>query len=375
MDCASLRDEFPVTKSAVFFNNASVSPLPARTAAVVSELAKGRCASASADFPRWMQDVEETHRLAAKLVGASSPSEIAFTANTSHSLSFMAAGLDLGAGDAVSVTSPDFPSVLFPWLNLERQGVEVRRIERKNGRFTPEDVERTLDDKTRVVCIGAVDWVTGFMADIAEIGRLCKDRGVFFCVDAIQSLGVTPMDVESMCIDMLAAGSHKWLLAPQGVGLLYISQRARERVRPSVAGWRSMNDEEDFKLEFNLKPDARAFEAGTMNLSGILGLKSSLEMILDLGAPAIRQRVHSLGGQLIHGLRERSIEPVTPEDPGHRAGIVSFKAPGGAVMLHRYLGDQNVVCSLRDGNIRLSPHFYNNAQDVEAFFKILDQML
>jgi selenocysteine lyase/cysteine desulfurase len=375
MDCASLRDEFPVTKSAVFFNNASISPLPTRTEAVVSKLATSRCASASADFPHWVQGVEDARRLAAKLVGASSASELAFTANTSHSLSFIAAGLGLGAGDAVSVSYPDFPSVLFPWTNLERQGVEVRAIQRVNGRFTPEDVEKTMDDKTRIVCISTVDWVTGFLADIPEIGRLCRDRGALFCVDAIQSLGVTPMDVESMGIDMLAAGSHKWLLSPQGVGLLYISQRARDRVQPTVVGWRSMNNEEDFKLEFDLKANARAFEAGTMNVSGVLGLKASLEMILALGAPAIRQRVHSLGGQLIHGLKERSIKAVTPEDPGQRAGIVSFKAPGGAVMLHRYLGDQNVVCSLRDGNIRLSPHFYNNAQDVEAFFKILDQML
>jgi selenocysteine lyase/cysteine desulfurase len=375
MDCASLRDEFPITREAIFFNNAAVSPLPERVERAVASLARRRALAASADFPQWMHDIEETRRLAARIIGAAAAGEIAFTANTSHSLSFMARGLGLGQGDSVAVSSPDFPSVIHPWRGLEKHGVEVREIQRREGRFSVQDAAAVLDETTRVLCVSSVDWVTGFMADLEGLGELCRERGVLFCVDAIQSLGAVPLDVAALGVDMLAAGSHKWLLAPMGVGILYVSQRVRQRLDPVVLGWRSMTNEEEFALDFAPKPDARVFEAGTMNLSGILGLKASLAMMLELGIPTIRQRVRGLAGQLIRGLGERSIRVATPEDPNERAGIVAFQAPSNAIMLHRYLADKNVVCSLRQGYIRLAPHFYNNAEDVEAFFKILDEML
>ncbi|MFW5837038.1 MAG: aminotransferase class V-fold PLP-dependent enzyme [Desulfovibrionaceae bacterium] len=375
MDCASLRDEFPITQDSIFFNNAAVSPLPLRTERTVCDLARRRALAASADFPQWMQEVEEARRLCARLTGAAVASEIAFTANTSHSLSFAAAGLGLGPGDAVAVTRPDFPSVVYPWLGLRDQGVEVRFIERQHGRFSVDDAQRILDDSVRLLCVSSVDWVSGFMADLPALGALCRERGVLFCVDAIQSLGAIPLDVEVMRIDLLAAGSHKWLLSPMGVGVLYVSQRVRERVQPRVLGWRSVENAEDFGLDFQIKNDARAFEAGTLNLAGILGLKTSLDMMLGLGLPAIQQRVHGLGGQIIRGLKERSIKVATPENAAERAGIVSFDPPSNTIMLHRYLADQGVVCSLRQGLIRLAPHFYNDSSDVEKFFKILDEML
>jgi cysteine desulfurase/selenocysteine lyase len=372
-DFDTYRSEFPITKTCCFMNHAAVSPPPVRVTRAVESLMAEFGSFEVDHYARWMKRVAEVRHLFARLIQGS-PDEIAFIGNTSEGLGTVAAGLEWKAGDGVLVPMPEFPANVYPWMNLERQGVEVKFIPRKNGRFGVEAVDKALDPGSRLLSVSSVDFSTGFRCDLEALGDFCKRKGLLFCVDAIQSLGLIHMDVKKYGIHFLAAAGHKWLLSTMGCGGLYISEAVKDRIHPGRVGWKSVVHEEDFfHLHFDLKPDARRFETGTLNLPGIYALGAAIGLLLDAGIEKIFERVLALNDLLIRGLEGRRVQIATPMGKEERSGILSFIPLADPKALYKFLSQKRVAVSLRENMIRLSPHFYNNGEDVAAFFDAMDQ--
>lgn len=373
MDFAAHRKLFPITRHQTFFNHAGIAPLSTPVAETVANFAQECTQQAGAGYSQWQRWLAAARQAAATLVGAA-PAEIAFTGNTSTGLSLVAEAFPWRAGDAVLVPVPDFPANVYPWQHLQRRGVKVRFVERQRGRLTPEAIAAALRPDVRLLALSSVDYATGFAVDLPAIGALCKKHGVLFCVDAIQSLGVLPMDVKAAGIDCLAAGGHKWLCAPLGTGLLYVAADLPVPLTPPLVGWKSVAAPEDFRLHFKLRQDAGRFEPGTPNYGGLFALGRAIELLLEPGIEAIRERVFALGELLAVGLRERGLELATPLAAVERSGILCFVPPGEPERTFRGLLERRVTTALRDGRIRLAPHFYNDESDAARFFAALDEL-
>ncbi|MBL7225239.1 MAG: aminotransferase class V-fold PLP-dependent enzyme [Desulfobacteraceae bacterium] len=366
------RSEFPITENHTFMNHAAVSSPPLRVIESVESLLREFSYCGIECYPKWLKRIAEVRELFAKLIKAHDH-EIAFVGNTSEGLSTVAAGLGWKEGDVVLVPTPEFPANIYPWMNLERQGVSLQFIQRKEGRFGVREIERALKPRTRLLSVSSVDFSTGFRCDLEAIGDFCKRKGMLFCVDAIQSLGVIPMDVKKYGIHFMAAGSHKWLLSTMGCGTLFISNEVNDIVHPDQVGWKSVVDEEEFfRPRFDLKPDALRFESGTMNVAGIYALGAALDLLQELGIEKIYRNVVNINDLLFQGLMDRNVRIMTPMGQEERSGILSFIPSSDPNALFRFLNHKNITVALRNNMIRLSPHFYNNGDDVRIFFEALD---
>lgn len=373
MPAQNHRDLFPVACSQIFFNNAAMAPPSLRVVQAMQGFMTECAEQSSRNYAAWGRRVTQVRSKAAALIGGQA-SDIAFTGNTSFGLSYVAQSFPWLPGDAVLVPVPDFPSNVYPWQNLKNRGVEVIEVPRRDGRLTREDCERALTPGTRMFTLSSVDYASGYAADLMDLGDWCREKGLIFVVDAIQSLGVLPLDVQRMGIHALAAGAHKWLLGPMGIGLLYVAPHLRSLLQPCLAGWKSVVDPENFELHFQLREDAAVFEPGTLNLAGIFGLEAALDLLSEVGAENIRARVFAVCDALVAGLRERGLKVPTSLQAQERSGLIFFEAPEPE-RLFRALLAQDVMLSLRNKRLRLSPHFYNNEEDVARFFRALDEVL
>ncbi len=354
-------------------NHAAISPLSVRVVNAVETLFREFSYYGSEYYPKWAKRIEEIRRLFATLIHAD-PNEIAFVSNTSQGLSAIAEGLDWKEGDGVLIAKPDFPTNLYPWMNLERKGVKVHYFKRNGGRFSIEEVAKALSPGTRLLSVSSVDFATGFLCDLEALGEFCRRKGLLLCVDAIQSLGLIPIDVRKYGIHFLASGGHKWLLSAMGCGGLFVSRDVDSRVHPVQVGWKSVVKEEDFfQIQFDLKPDALRFEPGTMNVAGIYALGSAVELLMDVDVEKAYAHVIALNDLLYEGLKERKFRIVTPMGANERSGILSFIPSSNPKSLYDFLTKEMIRVSLRNQMIRLSPHFYNNKEDIDRFFQALDR--
>lgn len=371
MHLEQFRSLFPVTKNYIFFDHAAVGPISLPASQIVKEFLADYLENGSVNSSRWEAKAEEARRSFARLINAE-PEEVAFVKNTSEGLSHVANGIDFRPGDNVVVPAIEFPANIYPWLNLKRYGVEVRFVSAEEGRIPMAAVERAMDERTRLLSISSVQFANGFRADLEELGRLCLDRGIYFCVDAIQSLGVHPMDVKRFNIDFLAADGHKWLLSPEGAGGFFCSKRRWASLHPAKVGWKSVVGAADYsRLDFTLRADAQKFEEGSLNLMTIAALGASLKLLLGIGIEAIEEQVLSLTDHLIEGLKSNGYKVLSPLSLSERSGIVSFLGKEKPQSIARRLGEGRVIVSVRGEAIRVSPHFYNSQEEVEKFLAIL----
>jgi len=361
------REEFPLTADTVYLNHAAIGPLSRRAAERMKALAE--TVSRTGDR-RWLErnaEVERVRGLAARLLGAREPREVALVENTSTGLSFVAQGLDWRAGDNVVGADLEFPSNVYPWMQLGGRGVEYRTVPESDGRIDPEELLTALDDRTRVLALSSVQYASGFRSDLARLGAACRERGILFVVDAIQSLGALAHDVERENVDVLAAASHKWQLGPEGIGVLYVSDRVIERLRPLRSGWRSMRDQihwTEFALDWN--DGAKRFESGTLNMYGIAALGGSLEILLEATVEAIERKVLALADRAARALQDLGFTVVSSRAPGEASGIVAAIHPHrGAEDLVRRLSERDVIVATRAGRLRISPHFYNTDEEID----------
>jgi selenocysteine lyase/cysteine desulfurase len=372
MDWVGLREEFPVTWRWAFLDHAAVAPLSGPAQRALTGWAADVADNGSANERRWLDRVEEVRRLAGRLLNAD-PLDIAFVKNTSEGIGFVAEGFPWRPGDNVVTAAEEYPSNLYPWMNLAGRGVEVRTVPSRDGRLWLDDLRAAMDRRTRLVSLSFVEYASGFRNDLDAVGALCRERGVFFFVDAIQGLGVLPLDVRQTPVDFLSADGHKWLLGPEGAGIFYVRRELLDLLHTVEVGWNSVVGAWDFdRIDLTLKPHAGRWESGSLNVAGITALGASLELLLGIGIPAVAERVLELSDYLCGRARRAGLGVFSSRLPGDKSGIVSLTVPGADVRpLVRRCREQGVVVRHRAGRIRVSPHCYNSPAEIDRLMDLL----
>ena len=372
-------DAFPVLQHWDYFNHAGVAPLPRVSADVFRSFAREAEEGAYLNTT-WYKDVEALRDSTAKLINAASD-EIALLKNTSEGLAMVANGIDWKRGDRIVTAATEYPANMYPWMDLsQRVGVELVTV--------PEQI---AEDGSRRVPVNAViaaadhprtNWSryrTSSSApvsdmDIAAVGRFCRQRGILFNVDAIQSLGILPVDVAEMNIDYLSADGHKWLLGPEGAGIFYCRRELVARTRASVIGWMNTVNASNYdRYDFTLKPNAAKFECGTPNVPGFLAFKASMDLLLSVGIDAVASRLRVLTDRLIAGLRQSGFVIASPRGESEWSGIVSFSHPSRDLSLipSTFRRERRTEIVLRRGRLRASPHFYNTESQIDELLSAL----
>ena len=375
MNFENIRKNFPVTDEVIFFDHARVAPLPELLRKVVTAFVDDATDFGTVHYETWMLELECTRKKFAQLINADMD-EVAFIKNTSEGISIVANGFDWQSGDNVVIPDIEFPANVYPWWNLKQRGVETRMVKSIEGRVLFDDLAQQVDDRTRILSISSVECNSGFRSDLNRIGAFCREKGVLFFVDAIQSLGVLPMDVKKDYIDFLSADGHKWMLSVEGLGGFYISKEVIDRIRPVTMGWGNVVNAANFMdYDFTLKKDAKKFEEGTPNTMSIHAFGAALGLLLETGIDNIENRVMKLGDCIIAELNRRNIKIYSSTISEERSGNVSFNLKKNVDLLYSFMMENKVKLTVRDGLVRLSPHFYNNENEILKVFDLLDGFL
>lgn len=372
---ASLDVEFPIRKSQVYLNHAGVAPLPRRAVEAMGRYASECSQGGIVSYPEWNRRIRAAREGAARLIGAE-PGEIAFVKNTTHGLMIVAQGLDWKPGDVVVVEERPFPANWYPWKGLERLGVQVWQWPERDFRFHLEDLEARLKaGGVRLVSVCSAHYATGYRHSLAEIGSLCHNHDALFCVDAIQSMGAFPILAGDWNIDFLAADGHKWLLGPDGCGVLYCPERNLSRLGEHVVGWEGRAHPMDYDtLDQPPAKDARRFEEGALNLAGIHALGASMGLLNEVGLEAVTHRILENASHLADGLTAIGWELVSPRSGPERSGIVAVRHPRhDAARMASLLSHLDVHVVARRGFLRFSPHFYNTPAEVTRALEALEE--
>lgn len=364
-----LRALFPLTQSVVYLNHAAISPPPAPTVEAVEAQLRDVAQNGSLHYRSWVAVKERTRKLAAEMIGAR-PEQMAFMRNTSDGLSTVANGLRWRTGENVVTFRREFPSNVYPWLRLrEAYGVEVRMCEEHGGRIDLNELISLIDEQTRVVAISHVQYGSGFRVDLERLGRAARRHDALLVVDVIQAMGALPVKVETDLIDVAAGACHKWLLTPEGLGLLYLSDRTRERIEPTLVGWTSVTDPEDYgNFEQEWKRGALAWETGTAPNALIHGLEASLRLLTETGIERIAAHLYDLTDYLCERLAERHYEIISSRHVDEKSQIVCLRPKSGwtPMTLYAHLKKRNIITAPRAGRLRIAPHLYNTTQEIDA---------
>ena len=375
MNLEKIRKEFPVTEELIFFDHARVAPLPERVRKVVTTFVEDATRFGTAHYETWMIGIEQSRKSFARLINAGTD-EVAFVKNTSEGLSIVANGLDWKSGDNVVIPDIEFPANVYPWWNLKRLGVETRMVHAVEGRVLFDDLVKQVDARTRLISISSVECNSGFRCDLNRIGAFCKEKDILFCVDAIQSLGILTIDVKRDHIDFLSADGHKWMLSVEGLGGFYISREVLEKVYPVTVGWGNMVNAADYmNYEFVFRPDAQRFEEGSPNTMSIHAFGAALDLLLETGIENIEQRVMALGDTILEQLQRRGLNIYSSTRPEERSGNIAFVMNQDISRLYEWMLENKVKLTVRDGLVRLSPHFYNSEEEILRFFDLQDKYL
>lgn len=372
MDWAALRDDFPATRHWAFFDHAGVSAPSAATARVLAEFALDLSAHGIQRVNHWAERLGHVRDQVARLIGANRD-EIAFTGNTSDGLQIVAEGYPWQPGDNVVFAAGEYPANQYVWMNLAARGVESRRLPGPHGRVGIDDYVAAIDGRTRVVAVSFVQFTGGHRVDLAALGQACRERGVHLCVDAIQGLGVLPLDVARLPIDFLACGGHKWLLGFQGAGFLYLRRDLTEFLRPTRVGAMSVERWYDYStIDFTLKPSAGRWESGTLNFGGIAALGESLKWFETIGHSAVTKRIRAVTDDVCERAARAGWHVEGDRSGDSWSGIVSLDRPGSDIALTvETCRRRGIAVSHRGGRLRVAPHVYTNADDLDRLFEVL----
>jgi selenocysteine lyase/cysteine desulfurase len=372
MDWTHWRTHFPIAAHWAFLDHAAVAPLPAPAVQAIRVYADRLAVTGAIGYADWHARGEQVRGSAARLLGAEA-ADVAFVANTTAGVVIVAEGFPWQAGDNVVTAAEEYPTNQYPWLNLASRGVALRRVPSRGSRIAIDDLRAAIDERTRVVTLSFVEYASGFRNDLETIGSLCRERGIFFFVDAIQGLGVLPLDVSRLPVDALAADGHKWLLGPEGLGLFWCRRAWLDRLHPIGVGWNSVLGSGDFsRIDFRLKPNAGRFEGGTMNFAGITGLGASLELLEAAGYAAVGERILFLTDHLCEQAARAGLSVFSSRAEGERSGIVALDVPGlPASEASRRCQAAGIAANVRAGHLRVSPHAYNSIDELDRLIDVL----
>jgi len=361
-------DQFPVRQSLVYLNHAAVAPLCRPAAEAIQWLAADAMEFGSLHYDRWLETYEGLRVAAARLIGAHR-NEIALVKNTSEGIATVAMGIDWRPGDKIVAFREEFPANYYPWKRLEAAGVRVEWL----SYLDPLDRVDQACRGARLLAISFVQYLSGYRADLEAIGEICHRHGCAFLVDAIQGLGAFPVDVRRAHIDALAADGHKWLLGPEGCGILFVAQQFQDSVEPKEFGWTNVAHFADYaSRDMSLRPDAGRYECGTLTTVACYGLRASIEFLLQVGVEAIAPAVQRLGDLIAEGVQAKGYELLVARTPATGAGIVSFRKPGiEAGEIVSRLKAARVTAAPRQGWVRVSPHFYISPDEIGQMLEAL----
>ena len=372
------QDQFPILSQGIYANHAAIAPWPRVTAEAVAAFAEENVDRGPLGYRDWISRERSLRELAAQLIGAESSNDIALLKNTAECVSAVAYGYAFQPGDSVVIPAGEFPSNRLPWLVQRDRGVDVREVDIRADDDPETALLAAVDASTRILAISSVQFSDGLRIDVSRLGKACRDRGVLFFVDAIQQLGALPIDASASHVDFLAASAHKWMLGPEGIALFYCRESARAKIDLKQVGWHMYDYPWDFGREdWTPSVSARRFEAGSPNSLGQVALHASLQLLLDTGLEEIGQRILANTAQLMAGLGSLpGVSIRSPTEPARRSGIVNFSAGDTANRgVFRKLMSAGVNCALRDGGIRLSPHYYQDAAVMKKLLEYVEDAL
>ena len=369
------RDQFPGVGDGIYLNAASVTPLPLRAREAVARLNDRRGEIHRLRDEDFHEPLDASRREIARLIGAS-PEEIALGGNTTFGINLAVHSLPVPPGSRVVVSDREFPANVYPWMRMPVPGIELEIVPARGG--LPDEariLERLDRGDVSVLALSAVQFASGYRADLVRMGRFCRERGIHFVVDGIQALGQVPVDVEEACIDILASGGQKWLCGPFGAGFAYVRRELQPALEPALIGWTGMKACEDFghlvDYRFELHEDARRFELGTPAFPDLAGLAASVGLLNEVGVEHIERHIQEVLAPLISWIEETpGVEPGSDLSPDRRSGILCVRLPDPGAAFER-LKRAGVGCELREGMVRISPHLYNTVGEMERVVDIL----
>ncbi|KXJ98722.1 MAG: class V aminotransferase [Acidobacteria bacterium OLB17] len=370
----TIRSQFAATETVAYLNSAAVAPPPkAAINAVLSQL-EDVSMHGSAGFGAWIETKKRCRALMAEMLGCEMQ-QVAFLRNTSDGFASIAAGLEWKSGDNIVSFADEFPANFYAWRDVrDRHGVELRLAPERNGRIDLDELVSLIDRNTRVVTISSVQFASGFRSDLARIAEAAQRVDALFCVDLIQGLGAHGYDLPGLGVDVACGASHKWLCAPEGVGYIYLSDHARERISPRLVGWVSVEDAWDFAdREQNFKPNALAWESGTGPSALFYGLEQSLKLLLEADLAKVEAHLDELTNYLCEKVLAKNYELVSSRKDGERSAIVCVRHRGGLepAEIAAHLEKENVIVSPRLDRLRIAPHFFNNVEDIDRLAEAL----
>jgi selenocysteine lyase/cysteine desulfurase len=360
-------DEFALSDDICYLNHAAVAPWPQRTVAAVQRFALENGRSGSRYYTRWLDVEQQLRQQLARLVNADGVDEIALLKNTSEALSVVAWGMDWRRGDQIIISNQEFPSNRIVWESLRPLGVEVIAVDVGDSDAPEAAIIQRINARTRLVSLSSVQYSSGLALDLVPIGAACREHSVAFCVDAIQSLGVKPFDAQACHADFVMADGHKWMLGPEGLAVFYCRRAWLERLALRQFGWHMVEAMGDFdRTDWAPAHSARRFECGSPNMLGVHALHASLDLLFETGIQTVFGQVSRKISYLIDTLKNNGFIIVSEENPQRRAGIVTFRRPDAdAGALYQHLQANGVICALRGGGIRFSPHFHTSQEVLE----------
>ena len=368
MNFKEIRKLFPIVRRLLYFDAASLSPYSLPVIDALDKFKKERRDTGSLYYDKWYEEIERGRKLAARLTKAKT-SEIALVKNTSEGINLVTLILDWERGDNIVVSDLDFPAKIYPFLNLRKKGVNVKYVKSQEGRVLASDIEKEIDENTKLVSLSHVLYSNGFKIDLEEIGSLCEEKGAYFHVDAAQSLGVMQTNVKKANVDFLSVAGYKWLLSPLGSGFFFIKEEFLDR--SPILGWQSVKD--PFALDvynYEILDSAKRFEIGNLDVGAFLGMVAALELIDSIGIKEIEKRVLSLSSFLLDELNNLGVEVISNFERENRSGIISFINKG---ITKKDLIENSIVATIRE-YIRLSPHIYNTEDEILKAVEILKKL-
>jgi len=371
-----IKAAFPALNNMVFLNSAGLTPIPAPCRDVMLEMTQDLCSYAYLKMAKWELQVSKARQTAAAITGCS-PKEMAFVKNTSTGVSIVASGLRLAPGDEVIINDLEFPSNVYPWLNLERKGVVVRRAKSVKGKVTPDAIAEQVTTRTKALAISSIQYATGHKTDLAALGQMARDKGFLLFVDAIQSMGAFPMDVKKLGIHFLSAGGFKWLCGPVGTGIFYCDQEKLDDLELTVTGWNTVENPIMYHIiDYKPKNNAQRFEEASGDYIGICGLGESLNILHSTGIEKIGEHIVALTDYLEEKLRSRGYQILSPRDEADKSGIMVFTPLSGKTPedVCKKLDQKKILTAPRGGGVRVSPHFFNTTEDMDQLLYALEEI-
>lgn len=375
MNLSDIRNLFPYLKNdIIYFNHAATGPFSKVLVDQISKVLKDKSENKIDDYNSFKEVAGETKSILANLINTL-PERIAYTDNTSNGINILAQSINWKRGDRILLNDIEFPANVYPFLNLKRIGVEIDYVKSDNGIVSSEMIIDAVKPGTKLISVSFVQFLSGYRINLEKLGRFCSENDIIFSVDAIQGLGALRLDVEKCNIDFLSCGTQKWLLGLQGLAFIYLNEKLQKKLIPSNVGWLSVNNAWDLlDYSLDLKTSAEVFQGGTLNALGIYAFNSSLKLFREFGYQDVEKRVLENSKYFVEKLNSVGIECIlSNSDISNLSGIVTVKMQNPDRVFET-LNQNKIVCSLREGLIRFSPHFYNTMQEIDRVVDVLQKI-